>query len=272
MKKYILAICLCMFQGVSCMNPSAGSAQNLSLEDVRGCISDKIREIEVKCIGFDGLDRQIKIPVLDVVADSVIKIFEELYAIRFPIYMIMGYESRNIANMQKSSLHSFGLAIDVNEHINPSYKVMIGPESIDPSRSNKGVEADKDCIRTRLQYLGLSEGDIELALKHILQEEGSDDWFVNRVKIRLGMTTGQIAKIFFRNGFNVWGGLWRDPIDPMHFQCPRSFAEALVKTDSLEKRKEMWAKHLEACAVEPLPEELNYSNTKNLLPKPEKQE
>lgn len=80
-----------------------------------------------------------------------------------------------------------------------------------------------------------------------MQEEGSDDWYLNRGIHRPGMITEDEVKIFARNGFIVWGGQWRQPVDYMHFQISCDLAVSLVQA-SPEKAKRLWEAHLENCA------------------------
>ena len=84
-------------------------------------------------------------------------------------------------------------------------------------------------------------------VKVVIQPKGSDDLFLNRGIVRKGMVTPEVVSIFRKHGFSEWGGHWRQPIDYMHFQMPRSVAEELAKTNNFEARKKIWEEHKKAC-------------------------
>ena len=72
---------------------------------------------------------------------------------------------------------------------------------------------------------------------------GSGD-YVNRDVPRAGMVE-PIVDIFKNNGFDVWGGGWKNPIDYHHFQVNRELAEKLC-IDDKNIRDELWARHLQS--------------------------
>ena len=157
---------------------------------------------------YDG-----KIVILDVVVNRVANIFKELHALKFPIYkaeVIENYNGDDEASMADNnsscfncreivggglpSLHSYGLAIDINPIHNPY--IMLE----DSTNKKRGI------------------------IK-ILPAAGYD--YLNRTNIRPGMVE-PIVPIFAKNGFPVWGGKWNTPIDWQHFQPSRAMAQLLA--------------------------------------------
>lgn len=148
--------------------------------------------------------------VFDVVADDVINIFKILYKQRFPINSIRlmndfdgddnkslqanntsCFNCRQIMNSDTYSIHSYGMAIDINPLQNP-------------------------CLDTEYKH-GKKAIDV-------LPPDGMK--YMNRNKIRPGMvesvidnmTGATVTDLFAQNGFNIWGGQWNFPIDLHHFQ------------------------------------------------------
>lgn len=149
--------------------------------------------------------------VMDAVAEHVINIFKELYENQFPIHKIRHIElyggddelslkdnntscfnCRAIVGDNKLlSMHSYGLAIDINPWQNPYI--------------NTDITYDQKALISPMQ--GLS--------------------YLNRANLRPGMTE-QIVHIFAQNGFTIWGGRWNSPIDWQHFQTSRAVANLLA--------------------------------------------
>lgn len=205
---------------------------------------NRIIEVEVECRTFDGSTKIIQLKVLDVTANSIKKAFAELLKNNFPIYGTMCYENRNIVYGSKVSLHAYGAAIDINEHLNPYYNVLKGTSSITPKRFVDRTEDEKE-LRTYLKTANMivKETELDATISAILQTLDSDDWFINREIFRKGMITLKEAEIFAKNGFTVWGGMWKQPMDFMHMQIPRKLAERLASI-SKEEGDIIWANHL----------------------------
>ena len=204
---------------------------------------NRIIEVEVDCHTFNNTTKKIKVKVLDVTANSVKKIFDELFENRFPIYAAIGYENRKITNGSMASLHAFGAAIDVNEHMNPYYDAPKGRSSINPKRL-LDKRKDKKELELYLEYRGvINKEEKKATLDAIIQESDSDDWFINRNIIRKGMITEDEAKIFIKHGFTIWGGRWKQPMDFMHFQLPRKLTEYL-STISKDEGDIVWKNHI----------------------------
>lgn len=178
---------------------------------------------------------------MNILKNDVEEIFNELFEINFPIYiMVSGFiESRSITEGTKMSLHSYGAAIDINELINPYFNIQT--MKMDPERSS---DRDKDLklITANLSNWNIVGDELTSVLKTVIQEEGSDDRFLNREIKRKGMITDKVVSIFRNHGFNIWGGNWRQPMDFMHFQIPRVLAEKLLEADN-EMAQNLWKNH-----------------------------
>ncbi|MDF3034392.1 MAG: family metallopeptidase [Alphaproteobacteria bacterium] len=161
-----------------------------------------------------------KIVVLEAAADYVCMIFEKLYQINFPIHKACPMEDYG-ANDEKSmadnnsssfnfreitggglpSIHSYGLAIDLNPLQNPYISFL----------DDKDIQGDGNA--------------------KILPQSGCS--YINRTNLRTGMIEScergnAVIKIFKEHGFPEWGGNWNTPIDWMHFQTSRTIGQLLV--------------------------------------------
>jgi hypothetical protein len=169
---------------------------------------ERLKLVTVSHLNFDGLIKPGQFIVLDKLAESALKIFEELMLIKFPIHQIelmdkykgnddqamaannsSAFNFRPIAGSDKVSMHSYGLAIDVNPVQNPCIVI----------KDNNEVEVHPK--------IGVA--------------------FLNRNNIRPGMLE-PVVPIFKKHGFTEWGGNWNTPIDYHHFQVPRSQVEDLL--------------------------------------------
>jgi hypothetical protein len=185
----------------------------LAPESPVGC--ERLKLVRFGYFGFDGeLHNNGQIIVLDAVADHVLHIFRVLRAMKFPIAKAKlmnqydGNDDRSMADNNTSafnvrkisgtnavSMHSYGLAIDINPVQNPYAKRSGASLQFSPPA---GVE-----FANRLD----------------------DRPWVPR---RPGMAE-LIVDLFANDGFLVWGGYWTDPIDYQHFQVTRTLAEQLVR-------------------------------------------
>jgi hypothetical protein len=186
-----------------------------------GC--DRLRSVKFRYLGFDDkIHDDGEIVVMDAVASHVLRIFESLLRIRFPIAKarpLNAYEGddnasmrdnnssafndRNLTNGNSVSLHAYGLAIDLNPAQNP--------------------------------YLTRSEGMLKiepLAGADYLNRLDERPWKSRRP----GMAEAAI-RTFADNGFLIWGGYWDEPIDYQHFQIGRKLAERLAGAPPSEAAK-----------------------------------
>lgn len=170
---------------------------------------DRLRKVVVSYYDFKGnVHNDGVIITIDVAADSVRTIFQELFKIKFPLAKIRPineYNGDDEASMEDNnsscfnfrpilykdilSIHSYGLAIDINPEINP--------------------------------YVILDENK---QIKEIYPKAGKK--WLDRSKMKAGMVE-YVRDIFENNGFTVWGGKWEDMWDYHHFQTPRFVAELI---------------------------------------------
>lgn len=182
---------------------------------------DRLNLLKVSYIDFENNHHHDgSLVVFDVIADNVLNIFRILYQKSFPINsikLINDYDGddkksmiannsssfmyRPIENSNLISLHSYGLAIDINPLQNP--------------------------------YL-TTEYNIGKTAVNVYPPQGME--FINRRNIRPGMVESvmdennlTIINIFEQNNFSIWGGRWNYPIDWHHFQVTRKQAETLAK-------------------------------------------
>ncbi|MEQ9115315.1 MAG: M15 family metallopeptidase [Rickettsiales bacterium] len=169
----------------------------------------RLKYVCVEYINFDGDLEVGHLVVFDIVAEYVVNIFQQLKQNKFPIHQIKtinlfggsdelsmksnnssAFNYRGIAESDKLSIHSYGLAIDINPKQNP-YIIKKSNEEIVFPRSGKE--------------------------------------FLDRSKSFKGKISNKEVIIFKENKFICWGGEWKDPIDYQHFEIPRIHAERLIK-------------------------------------------
>lgn len=170
---------------------------------------DRLKLLKISHYNFDNQISIGHLIVLDKVSQAVLNIFKELLILKFPIHSMMTIEEfggndelsmeannstafnfRYIAGTKKLSLHSYGLAIDINPLQNP--------------------------------YIIIHDDSKKVT---VFPTEGTN--FLNRHNQRTGMVE-PIIKIFEKYGFNEWGGDWNTPIDYHHFQIPRHEVDKLI--------------------------------------------
>lgn len=149
-----------------------------------------------------GVDKETHIGEMIVnksIAEDVTAIFKELYEARYPIekmVLVDEYDADDIASMEadnssafnfrfidsttKISIHSYGLAIDINPRYNPYIRQMGGKTVILPANGSDFADRSKDC-----QY------------------------YIKRDDI--------CYQAFIKRGF-TWGGDWKNEKDYQHFQ------------------------------------------------------
>jgi len=175
---------------------------------------NELRLLEVSYYDFTEQVSQGQIIVLDQIAQNVLSIFKELLVLKFPIYSMRlmndfdgddeysmaannssGFNFRQIAETDTLSMHSYGLAIDINPLQNP--------------------------------YIVIDEGTNNV---EIFPKQGAE--FINRDNLRKGMVE-PIVPIFKKHGISIWGGDWSSPIDYHHFQTKRSASNHLITNHEL---------------------------------------
>lgn len=195
---------------------------------------DRLKLLEVSHYDFNNRISIGHLVVLDKVAQAVINIFEELLRLKFPIYSLRtidkfngndelsmqennssAFNFRPIMGTNILSMHSYGLAIDINPLQNPYLITKAGQASrlfkeSKQNNKNKNVIEDKKTM--------------------ILPSAGKK--FLDRTIKHKGMVE-PIVPIFKKHGFSQWGGNWNSPIDYQHFQVPRNQVENLCAQTEL---------------------------------------
>lgn len=160
---------------------------------------DELRYIRLLYLGIDQKSHIGELIVNKSIAEDIIAIFKELYAARYPIekmVLVDEYDADDITSMEadnssafnfrfidsttKISVHSYGLAIDINPRYNPYIRQMGGKTVILPANGSDFADRSKDC-----------------------------EYYIRR---------GDICyQAFIKRGF-TWGGDWKHEKDYQHFQ------------------------------------------------------
>lgn len=188
--------------------------KTLRADSVVGC--QRLILVKFDYFGFDGqIHNDGEVVVLDAAADRVANIFGALLKMHFPIQQAKllnhydgndeasmsenntsAFNDRSISGSSSVSIHAYGLAIDVNPVQNPF------------------------CQK---QHEAL----------HVSPKKGEN--YLNRVDARPGMAEA-VVDIFAENGFPIWGGDWKNPIDYQHFQVGRDLAKRLAQASNAKAK------------------------------------
>ena len=194
-------------------------------------VESRLAVFDVSYYDFEGVSQKGQIKVLGAVVDHVLSIFRDLYDLPFRIYKVdindetgkgtRAYRCSNLSGKSARSIHSYGLAIDVNPQQNPSISVDLGKQAV------VGV---------------VPEGGIR-NLNRLPKRPGKSD--------RMGLVVPEVVSVFAKHGFNHWGGYWDVPsIDYMRFEVSRPMAILLVamSTDDASKFFDL---HVDLCRMLP---------------------
>ena len=162
---------------------------------------DDLAAVQVLHFDLKGEKQPGYIVIHKKLAESTLKIFEDLISIQFPIHQVKGMEhfdgsdieamnannssgfnGRKVLGTDNWSSHAYGAAIDINPLQNP-YVIF----------------------------------DHDQSTASIYPKGGSH--FLNRGIPAKGMVE-PIVDIFKAYGFSEWGGNWSSPLDYHHFQIP----------------------------------------------------
>ncbi len=179
---------------------------------VEGC-PVPLNRLSLLTLSYYGFDKQVHtgtLIMLDAIAPYAVAAFKELYNHHFPIEKFdvshpadnentSAFNCRNMVGKNDYSVHSYGLAIDVNVSRNP--------------------------------YIGIyKKTNDEQMMGSIVPTTPSSLLYLDRSKKRAGMNEG-IVKTLAKYGFTEWGGNWQDTIDYMHFQVPTGIAKYVASLD-----------------------------------------
>ncbi len=160
---------------------------------------EELRYVRVLYVGFDGESHRGELIVNKAIAKDIIEIFRELYDEKYPIERMVlvdeydaddntsmtadntsSFNYRKVDGTDHLSLHSYGLAIDINPMYNPYVRTVDGKKVITPEN-------------------GSSYADRSLACEYYIDKEDA------------------CYKAFTEHGF-TWGGAWVNSKDYQHFQ------------------------------------------------------
>lgn len=167
MKKIGYVLFLCLFLNISIFSKEV--EKNYIYKDgVPKKISSEMVLTQVEYIDYDGNYAEGLIVVNKEISKEVVEIFREIKETGFQIEKITpiseydwdddksmednntsGYNYRFVANTQKLSNHSYGMAIDINPRYNPMIvKDKISPSNGSYSNKNKGtITADSEVVK-----------------------------------------------------------------------------------------------------------------------------
>ena len=199
----------------------AAMQQNKVLSTENPVKCERLAQVSFRYRDFEGhLHNDGNVVVLDVVAPQVQGIFDALLQRRFPLHKarpLDAYLGDDEASMQDNnssafngrpmtgggawSKHAYGVAIDLNPLQNP--------------------------------YIGKDANQQIVVLPPAAREQ-----YLARTPLRPGMAE-DVQDIFFRHGFMIWGGNWKQPIDYQHFEIgSRDFIAHLLSLPLQEARRE----------------------------------
>jgi hypothetical protein len=100
------------------------------------------------------------------------------------------FNVRQVTGGGTTSLHAYGVAIDLNPIQNPYFRRSGGKVAVSP-QSGAG--------------------------------------YINRKLMRPGMAES-VVDVFASHGFTIWGGHWKNPTDYQHFQVSRKMTDQLIRS------------------------------------------
>lgn len=163
---------------------------------------NRLRYLQIRYVDFEGNVQEGEMIVNKKIALRTLKVFYQLYKIKYPIEKMKlvdeydaddersmadnntsAFNYRLVANSNKLSNHSLGLAIDINPRINP----YITSYGIAPANSKVYKVREVSKCRGKYKNYMIHRGD-------------------------------KVYKIFKKYGFS-WGGDWKNSKDYQHFEA-----------------------------------------------------
>jgi hypothetical protein len=160
---------------------------------------EELRYVRVLHWGFDGLSHSGELIVNKAIAEDAIEIFAELYEANYPIERMVlvdeydaddntsmaannssAFNYRVIEGTNRVSLHSYGMAIDINPYYNPYVHEVDGERVVTPVEGAKYEDRSLDC-----------------------------PYYIHSEDV--------CYQAFIKRGF-TWGGDWKNTKDYQHFQ------------------------------------------------------
>jgi hypothetical protein len=156
----------------------------------------QLRLLQLRYVGFDGRARVGSMVVNATVVTSVVRIFETLYAKRFPIHLMVP-----VSNFQGKDPAS--MAADNTSGFNCRYAVATGPKQW--SVHAYGEAIDVNPVQNPYVFNGVAQPVAGKA-------------YVNRSDVRPGMAElGGVLNDAFASVGWFWGGRWTASPDYQHF-------------------------------------------------------
>lgn len=162
---------------------------------------EELSYLHIRYVDLQGKTQCGEMVVNRRIAETVLSIFQELYAAKYPIEKIRlvdhydaddersmtdnnssSFNFRFISHTTKVSKHGMGAAIDINPLYNPYVKMVDGKLTIEPAAGAPYID------RSRAFPMKIDEDDLAF-------------------------------RLFTRYGFE-WGGSWEDRKDYQHFEIP----------------------------------------------------
>lgn len=160
---------------------------------------EDLRYVRVLYWGFDDEVHYGELIVNQYIAEDIVEIFRELYDVKYPIERMVlvdeydaddntsmaadntsSFNYRNVDGTKHLSLHSYGLAIDINPKYNPYVRTINHQTVVLPDNGTKYADRSLDC-----------------------------PYYID--------TEDACYKAFIKHGF-TWGGAWKHSKDYQHFQ------------------------------------------------------
>lgn len=196
------------------------------------CAPDsRLTIIDTQYYDFNGQPQSGTIEVLDTIAPAVKLIFNQLYAMKFPIYLMNAEQSFSIftdhPNIHPPQLSEITKKLTPEEADN-TVAFSCRPITHGTAASIHAYGAAIDLNPVENPYIGFNESGV---VTDIIPSNG---WLnINRMKYRYAKPVPigraeETIETFQNNGILYWGGFWNTPIDYMHFELKREDAELLL--------------------------------------------
>ncbi len=160
---------------------------------------EELRYVKVLHWGFDGVTHTGELIVNKSIAEDILEIFKELFELEYPIERMVlvdeydaddnasmaannssAFNYRKVDGTDRVSLHSYGIAIDINPLYNPYVREVDGETIVTPVNGAEYEDRSLEC-----------------------------SYYINK--------GDPCYQIFTEHGF-TWGGEWKNSKDYQHFQ------------------------------------------------------
>lgn len=241
MKKHMIGLVTVLLSAVSYAKVAPVSDWQCDMMKKQGVLNqgapvgcDRLAKVDFDYVAFSGETQQGSLIVLDIVAPSVERIFNELHKRQFPLHSARlmrefkgddnasmeannssAFNARPITGGSNWSKHAYGVAIDINPVQNPFLEFGDdGKIKVKPAQSaTQYVNRARFRARDEIERSGMAE---------------------------------QVTELFAHHGFLIWGGDWNTPIDTQHFEVgSRGFIEQLLSQPK-PQATEMFSRYIKS--------------------------